>query len=98
MARRGDGIYQRGKGKTKTWWMDVMINGIRYQKRLGRGITRQVASELATIERGKILRGDAGIGKKRRDVTFDEARRKFEDWAKADKKLNTIRSYTACLR
>src|SRR5215831_6135457 len=97
MPRRGDGIYQRGKGKTKTWWMDVWINGIRYQKRLGKGIKRSVALELATIERTKILRGEAGIGKKRKDLTFDEARKKFEDWAKADKKSNTVRSYRACL-
>src|SRR5215831_11306993 len=98
MARSGDGIYQRGKGKSKTWWMDVTINGVRYQKRLGKGITRQIAAELATIERGKILRAEAGIGKKRKDLTFDEAKKKFEDWAKADRKPNTIRSYTACLR
>lgn len=85
MARRGDGIYKRGK----TWWMDVVINGVRYQKRLGRGITRQVAGELATIERGKILRGEAGIGKKHKDLLFMEARKKFvEKWV-AEKRATT---------
>lgn len=54
--------------------------------------------ELATIERGKILHGEAGIGaKSKKDLTFDEAMRKFLEWVKSDKKPNTIRSYTTCL-
>lgn len=43
MARRGDGLYLRGK----TWYLDACINGTRHQKRLGKGITRSVALELA---------------------------------------------------
>src|SRR5215831_4891048 len=94
MARRGDGLYLRGK----TWYLDCLINGVRYQKRLGKGITRQVASELATIERGRILRGESGIGRKRKDCPFDEARRKFEEWATANKKPGTVKTYKECLR
>src|SRR5215831_7436610 len=96
MARCGDGIYQRGK--SKTWYLDTVINRKRHQIRLGKGITRTVAKELAQIERAKILKGEAGIGgKKRKDVSFEEARQKFEDWAKATKKRRTQHSYLACL-
>src|SRR5262245_47860595 len=95
MARRGDGIYRRGK----SWYFDAWINGVRYQKRLGKCITRSVAVELAQVQRAAILKGEAGIGTKcKKDLSFDEARKKFEDWAKADKKPNTVRSYRACLR
>ena len=52
----------------------------------------------AQVQRAAILKGDAGIGTTRKkDLTFDEARRKFEDWPKSDKKPNTVRSYSACL-
>ena len=95
MARRGDAIYERGK---KNWWLDTVIKGVRYQKRLGKGITRSVAQELAQVQRAAILKGEAGIGEKRRkDVSFDEAVKKFLDSVTADKRQNTIRSYTACL-
>lgn len=98
MQRSGEGIYQRGSGKVKTWWMDVVVYGVRYQKRLGRGIAHSVALELATLERGKSFRGEAGIGvKSKKDLTFDEAKRKFIDWVKSDKKPNTTRTYDACL-
>jgi len=94
MARRGDGIYQRGK----TWYLDTVINGVRHQRRLGKGITRSVAKELAQVIRGQILKGDFGIGKKTKDLTFDEARKKFEAWAEHEKKHHTVRSYKECLR
>src|SRR5215472_12793210 len=97
MPRRGDGIYQRGKGKTKTWCMDVMINGVRYQKRLGKGIKESVALELATIERAKILRGEAGIGKKRKDLPFKEARKQFDEKCVSEKRATTQRGYLQCL-
>jgi hypothetical protein len=35
MARRGDGLYQRGK----TWWLDFTHKGRRHVVRLGRGIS-----------------------------------------------------------
>jgi len=94
MARRGDALYKRGK----TWYLDAVINGTRYQIRLGKGITRSVALELAQVERGKILRGEAGIGKKPKDLTFDEAKKKYEDWVTVNKKANTAKSYKECLR
>ncbi len=94
MARRGDAIYLRGK----TWYLDCCINGTRYQRRLGKGITRSVALELATVERGKILRGEAGIGRKPKGLPFDEARKKFEAWADATKKPRTAHGYRECLR
>ena len=98
MNRRGDALYERGKGKIKTWYLDIVIYGTRHQRRLGRGITRSVAQELAQVQRAAILKGEAGIGAKRKkDLHFGEARKKFEDWATADKKPNTRRTYVACL-
>ena len=85
MARRGDGIYRRGK----TWYFDAVINGVRYQQRLAKGIQRGVALELATIERHKILRGEAGIGKKHKDLLFKEARKKFEEKWVVEKRATT---------
>jgi integrase len=94
MARRGDALYLRGK----TWYLDCNINGTRYQRRLGKGITRSVALELAQVQRGAILKGELGIGKKAKDLPFDEARKKFEAWADASKKPGTAKSYKECLR
>src|SRR5688572_21331994 len=94
MPRKGDGLYERGKGKIKTWYLDVVINGARYQKRLGKGITRSVAGELATIERGRILRNEAGIGRKRKDILFEKAKEQFVDWARVNKRPRTVRVYT----
>ncbi len=94
MARRGDGLILKGK----TWYLEARINGVRYQKRLGKGISRKIALELAAVVRGAILKGEAGIGKKQKDITFAEARKRFEDWMISEKKPNTCRSYSACLR
>jgi integrase len=95
MARRGDGLILKGK----TWYLEARINGVRYQKRLGKNISRSVAAELASVQRGSILKGEAGIGgKKRKDIGFAEARKRFEDWMNSEKKMNTCRSYSACLR
>ena len=92
MARRGDAIYLRGK----TWYLDAVINGTRHQKRLGKNISRSVALELAQVQRGAILKGEAGIGKKRKDLPFKDAREKFEAWAAAEKRVTTLRSYRQC--
>lgn len=78
--------------------MTCTINGTRYQRRLGKGITRSVALELAQVQRGAILKGELGIGKKAKDLPFDEARKKFEAWATANKKPGTVRHYQECLR
>jgi hypothetical protein len=45
MARRGDGIYQRGK----TWWLDFTHEGTRHVVRIGKGISRTVAGEIARV-------------------------------------------------
>ncbi|MBI5315861.1 MAG: site-specific integrase [Nitrospirae bacterium] len=93
--RRGDGLILKGK----SWYLEARIGGKRYQKRLGKGITRKIALELAQVVRGQILKGELGIGgKKKKDLSFSEARKRFEDWMHSDKKPNTIRSYAACLR
>ena len=79
-------------------YLDCNINGTRHQKRLGKGITRSVALEIAQVQRGAILKGELGIGKKAKDLAFDEARKKFEAWATASKKAGTARAYGECLR
>ncbi len=69
MARRGDGLYQRGK----TWWLDFTHDGRRHVARLGRNINRTVAGELASVQRAAILKGEAGIGgPKRKDIALPE--------------------------
>jgi len=94
MARRGDGLYLRGR----TWYLVCCINGVRYQKRLGKNISRSIALELAQVQRGAILKGELGIGKKAKDLTFDDAQKKFQLWATASKKTGTARAYEECLR
>ena len=70
MARRGDGIYQRGS----TWWLDCRINGQRHALRIGKGISRTVAGEIARVKRAAILKGEAGIGgRKRADLPIEKA-------------------------
>jgi hypothetical protein len=89
MARRGDGIYQRGR----TWWLDFVPRGNRHVVRIGSNVNRTVAKEIAQVERGKILRGEAGIEKKRKDVPFDEAAKLFESWTTTNNKESTARFY-----
>ncbi len=94
MARRGDGIYLRGK----TWWHEYGHEGKRHQARLGKGISRTVAGELAQVKRASILKGEAGIGgPKRQNLTFDQAKAEFLKWAEANKRPRTVRTYTQCL-
>lgn len=93
MARRGDALYKRGA----TWYLDCHINGIRHLRRLGKGISRSVASELAQVHRAGILKGELGIGKKAKDLPFAEARVKFETWMMAEKRSTTVRGYQQCL-
>jgi integrase len=64
---------------------------------LGKNISRSVALELAQVQRGAILKGELGIGKKAKDLTFDEARTKFAAWADANKKPATAVTYRECL-
>ncbi len=90
MARRGDGLSLRNK---TTWWLDCTINGTRHQLKLGRNITRKVALELSMVQRGAILKGEAGIGKKRKNVTFEKAKEAFLEWAVTNKRPRTVRVY-----
>ena len=92
-SRKGDGIYQRGT----VWYLDCRIKGQRYVTKLGRGFSRTVAAELATIERTKIYRGEAGIGKKKKDCTFDQAETAFMEWVTTNRKPRTARDYTVCV-
>ena len=94
MARRGDALHLRGR----TWWLDFTHQGIRHAIRLGANISRTVAKELASVTRGGILKGEAGIGRTKKDLAFDDARKKFEAWAMASKKPGTAQAYKECLR
>ena len=93
LARRHDGIYIRGK----TWWLDFRHDGKRHIVRLGKGINKTVAHELAGIKRGDILKGEAGISHKRANLSFDKAAEDFLTWAKANKRPKTITSYGYCI-
>ncbi len=90
MARRGDGVYQRGD----TWWLDFTHDGRRHYVRLGRKITRTAAREIAAVKRAAILKGEAGIGgPKPKDPTFGDAAREFAAWAATNRKPRTARDY-----
>lgn len=89
MPRLGDGLYRRGKA----WYLDCRINGQRYQVRLGKGISRSVAAELANVKRAAILRQEAGIGRKRKDISFVKAKEAFLEWASTNKRPRTLRVY-----
>src|SRR6266498_823928 len=88
MARRGDGIYQR----EATWWLDFTHQGRCHQVRLGARISRTVAGELARVQRAALLKGEAGIGRKRADIGFDQAREEFLKWADANKRPRTAQT------
>lgn len=89
MARRGDGLYLRGI----MWYLDCRINGARHVVRLGKNIQRTTAGELANVKRAAILRGEAGIGKKRKDISIEKAKEAFLDWTVTNKRPRTVRVY-----
>jgi integrase len=94
MARRGDGIYLRGR----TWWLDFVHHGQRHALRLGKNISRTVAGELAQVQRAAILKAEAGIGgPKLKDPTFEDAVKEFTAWADTNKKPRTARDYREIL-
>lgn len=95
MGRRGDGILLKGR----SFYLDCRIGGKRFQQRLGKNISRKIACELAQVVRGQILKSEIGIGgKKKKDLSFTEASKRFTDWMISEKRPNTVRSYTGCLR
>lgn len=93
MARKGDGLYLRGN----TWYLDCRIDGARHVVKLGKNIRRSVAAEIASVKRAGILRNEAGIGRKKRDCTFDKAKEAFVDWMLANKRPRTQRVYQQAL-
>lgn len=94
MARKGDGIFKRGK----VWRIDCIIAGKRHQGQLGRGITRSVALELATAYRAAVLRGEVGILQKKKDILYEKAQEEFLAACKGNIRENTYRSYETCLK
>jgi len=96
VARRGDGLYLRGKDKN-IWWWDCTVHGHRYQLPIGKGISRTVARELVAIKRAAILKGEAGIDHKRKDCSFEKAKEAFLKHTKTDKRPRTFRTYQECL-
>jgi integrase len=93
MARKGDGLYLRGK----VWYLDCRIDGKRYVLKLGKNVNRTVAGELASMKRAAILKGEAGIGQKRKDAPFDQAAQEFLNWSDANKRPKTARHYRLCI-
>lgn len=89
-----DGIYQRNR----SWYWESWINGQRFRRFIGRNISKKVAREIAVRIRAEIVSGNFGFGKKVKHITFDEARDKFEAWAEANKKPQSVRSYKEALR
>jgi len=57
MARKGDGLYLRGS----TWYLDCRIDGARHVVRLGKGVNRSIAAQIAYVKRAAILKGEVGI-------------------------------------
>lgn len=90
----GDAIYLRGK----TWWLDFRHEGQRHVRRLGRNITKGGARDLARAKRTEILKGEAGMGHKRKNALFDKAAAEFLAWAKANRRAKTVQSYRGCVR
>jgi len=91
--RYNDGFYLRNS----TWWLDCRISGTRYQMPLGKGVSRSVAAELAQVKRAGILKGEEGIGRKKKDITFDKASELFLNWAKEGKRPHTQKCYGSCI-
>src|SRR5690349_13723759 len=97
MTKKHDGLSLR-KGATKdTWWLEFVFQGIRHRVRIGSSISRTVAREIAAVKRGAILRGEAGIGaKKRKDISFEKAVEEFMKWVEANKRPRTVKFYHWC--
>ena len=93
MARKGDGLFLRGK----TWILDCRIAGTRHVMKLGKGIRRTVAGELANVKRSGILKGEAGIGRKKKDCTFSAARDAYDIWMQSNTRPRTQRVYRQAL-
>ena len=80
--KSNDGVYLRGR----TWWLDFQHEGKRYQERLGSLISKTAAKEIAKVKRSEILKGAAGIKRKRKSLTFDEGSKLFIEWSETEPK------------
>lgn len=89
MARQGSGLYLRGK----VWMLDFRHQSTRHVIKIGKSISRSVAAEIANVKRAAILKGEAGIGRKRKDLAFEEARDRFLEAAEVSTKPRTLRVY-----
>lgn len=90
--KQGAGVYRRGS----VWYFNALINGTRYVEKIGRGVSRTVAAEIASVKRATILRGEAGIGKEKRkprDIPFDDASKEFLGWVEMNRKAGTAVFY-----
>lgn len=93
MPGKGAGLYRR----ETAWYLDFRHNGKRHVIRIGRHINRTVAAEIAQVKRAAVLKGEAGIGCRQKDLSFNDAKKKFEAWMNAEKRASTVRGYAECL-
>jgi integrase len=93
MARKGDPIYKRGDA----WRLDFTHEGKRHVVRLGRKIAFAAAKDIAVAKRAAILKGEVGIAKRRKDISFSDATEEFLKWAKANKREGTYVRYKSCV-
>lgn len=81
-----------------TWRLDCIINGQRHVITLGRKISRSAAAEIAQVKRAAILKGEAGIARRKKDISFEDAGKEFLKWAEANKRPGTYSRYKSCLK
>lgn len=98
MAKKRDGLYQRKRkdGSRGAWIWDVEIEGNRIVRSFDSELTRKQAQKLASIERGNIILGKAGIRKKR-DISFDQAADLFLEHSAQNPKWRTVRYHKQCI-
>lgn len=49
------------------------------------------------MKHAAIVKSKAGIRCRRKDLSFDEAKQKFEAWIKAEKRASAVHGYAECL-
>ena len=82
MARRGDGLYQRGK----TWWLDFTHEGARYVARLGKGITARWPASWRASSAPRSSRARPASAGRSGGPRVRESDRGFMAWADANKR------------
>ena len=58
--------------------------------RLGKFINKTAAGEIAKVKRAQILKGEAGIKRKKPSITFDESKKLYLEWARANRKERSV--------